>query len=131
MIHKDEIESALNDGRPILTAKQFLGKAEGTKYFEPEGLMKYVRSLRPKEVYHTKEVFSSMQSGYRVVGSLAGQPDKGKRWYVFVNFHRGNATTGAKLILEGGMTQFLQDYADFKFVVGFTLEELIEEALAE
>jgi len=131
MLHEKEIMTALNGGKPTLTTKQFLGKEEGQSYFKPADFIQFAKSLRPQEVEQLEQILSAMQEGLRIVGSLAKRTDKGGRTYVYLNTNRTNATIGAKLILEEGTNIFLKDYMDGKFVVGFTLEELVEEALAQ
>ena len=128
-LHETEILNALNGGKPTLTPKQFLGKEEGTRYFTSEAFIAFAKSLRPQEVDQLDQVFSSMKEGLRVVGSLVKRKDKGGRDYTYLNTNRVNATIGAKFILEQGMTSFLEDYMNGKFIVGFTLEELIDEAM--
>jgi hypothetical protein len=119
-----------SDGnKPVLSAKQFLGKDEGLNYFKPETFVKYAKSLRPQEIEQLGQVFTGMKDGLRIVGSQLTRTDKGGRPYTYLNANRVNATIGAKFILEDGMGDFLKDYMDGKFIVGFTLEELVEEAL--
>jgi len=120
---------ALNGGRPTLTAKQFLGKEEGPSYFKPEAFVQFAKSLRPKEISELQEVFTGMAEGLRIGGSIAARTDRGGRKYAFVTVNRTNANTGGKYILEGGTIPFLKDYVDGKFVIDFTLEQLVEEAM--
>ena len=128
-LHGSTIDEALNGGRPRLTAKQFLGKEDGTAYFKPEEFILYAKSLRPQEIEQLGQVVDGMKEGLRIVGNVAKRTDKGGRAYTYLNTSRVNATVGAKLILEAGIVNFLKDYMDGKFVAGFTLEELVEEAL--
>lgn len=129
-LHGSTLEEVLNGNRPTLTAKQFLGKEEGQSYFKQSGeFVTFAKTLRPREVEQLDQLFVSMKEGLQIVGSLETRKDKGGRDYAFVNTRRANATTGSKFILEGGMVPFLKDYMDGKFIIGFTLEELIEEAM--
>jgi hypothetical protein len=112
----------------ILTARQFLGLDGGEAYFTPDQLLTYAKSLRDIEVEQGEQVFSCMQAGLRMVGAIITRQDKVGRPYSYLNFIKLNATVGLKLILEHGMKKFILDYQDNKFAVGFSLEELIEEA---
>ena len=129
-IHSASLEEALNGNRPKLSAQQFLGKNSGTNYFTTDAFLSYAQSLREQEVEQLERVFEAMQGGLRVVGSIVPRTDKGKRQYIFVTFVRPNAGVGYKFILEGGMSKLLQDYMDGKFVLGFTLSELVDEAMS-
>jgi hypothetical protein len=115
--------------RPALTAKQFLGKEPGTAYYQSDEFLTFVKSLRKREVTGLKTVLVGMGEGLRVGGSLEILEDKGGRDYVYVTMLRANSHTGGKYIYEGGMIQFLNDYTNAKFVAGFTLDELYEEAM--
>ena len=117
------------DGRPILTARQLLGKEEGIAYFNSANALIYIRSLRPAELSDFGQVLSFMREGLRIVGNLSPRKDRGKRMYIYPNAQSENATVGAKYILEGGSIPFFKDYCDRKFVINFTLEELVEEAM--
>lgn len=128
-LHAVEIEKVMNGGRPTLTAKQFLGKEGSHVYYDATSFLTYAKSLRPNELTDLSQVMTFMNEGLRFTGSLAPRQDKGGRRYVWCSANRTNSTTGAKLILEKGTTKFLEDYVNGKFVVGFTLEELIEEAM--
>ncbi|MGN6177839.1 MAG: hypothetical protein ACTHNW_01585 [Mucilaginibacter sp.] len=123
------LTEALNGGRPTLTARQFLGKEEGISYFKPPELIAFAKTLRPNEISALETIFEGMADGCRVGGTIASKKDKGGRRYAFVTMDRANANSGGKYILEGGMVQLLKDYMNAKFVIGFTLEELVEEAL--
>lgn len=129
-LHGSTLEEVLNGNRPTLTAKQFFGKEEGQSYFEqPEQFITFAKGLRPKEVAHLDRVISDMRLGRRVTNVTEAKDDKGGRQYLMVTMTRGNADVQSKFILEGPMVQFLDDYMDAKFIAGFTLEELIEEAM--
>jgi hypothetical protein len=128
-LHGATLEEALNGGRPVITVKQFLGKEEGTSYFTPQSFVEYAKSLRPSEVADLEQVLIFMQEGLRIGGKLKMQTDRGKRKYVFLEATRANSSTGAKLIIEAETRQLLQDYVNAKFVINFTLDELVEEAM--
>lgn len=119
------------DARPTLTAKQFLGKEPGTAYFKPQELVTFAKSLRPREIADLQTVLTGFTDGSRVGGTVAARSDKGGRQYAFITINRANANTGGKYILEGGMVPFLNDYMNGKFIINFTLEQLVEEALNE
>ncbi|GAB3915368.1 hypothetical protein [Mucilaginibacter boryungensis] len=128
-LHGETIAALLNDGRPKLTAKQFLGKDGTNAYYNNETLLSFVKTLRPQEISEMQEILKGMSEGLRIVGTIASRTDKGGRRYAYLNLQHVNANTGGKFILEDGTTRFLNDYMNGKFVVGFTLEELVEEAM--
>ncbi|WP_183578743.1 hypothetical protein HDF18_22640 [Mucilaginibacter sp. X5P1] len=113
----------------ILTARKFLGLDGSEGYFSPSQLLTYAQSLREIEVDQIEQVFTCMKNGLRMAGAIVTRPDKAGRPYSYLSFIKLNATVGLKLILEHGMKQFVLDYQDNKFAVGFSFEELIEEAL--
>jgi len=128
-LHGATLEEALNGGRPVINAKQFLGKEQGTSYFTPERFLEYAKSLRPSEVGDFEQVLLFMQEGLRINGKLTVQTDRGKRKYVYLEAERANSQTGAKLIIEAETGVLLQDYVNAKFVINFTLDELVDEAM--
>lgn len=121
--------SGKGDGRPVLTVNQFFGKEGNAPYFTPSAFIDYVKSLRPLEVEQLQDVFSDMGEGLRITDGMTRRKDKGGRRYVFPKFQHGNADPGKKVIIESTMYPFLKAYMASKFVLGFTLEEAVEEAL--
>jgi hypothetical protein len=113
----------------VITAKMFLGKEGNTKYCDSEQLVKYASSLREPEVDQLDQTIDCMKAGIRTIGTTSRRVDKGGRSYAYLNFAKINATVGLKVILEAGMQQLIADYQDGKIVIGFTLEELVEEAM--
>lgn len=113
----------------VITAKQFLGKEGDKQYCNPDKLVDYAKSLREPEVDQLDETIACMQAGLRTIGTTSRRVDKGGRSYAYLNFVKINATVGLKVILEAGMQQLISDYQDGKIAIGFTLEELIEEAM--
>lgn len=113
-----------------LTAKQFLSKDPKVKgYTTPDAFLTYGKSLRPSEVEQLEQGFSFIKDKVKIIGSLTTRPDRSHRSYAHPTFLHGNAQQGCKIILEAGMKEFLQDYIKGNVAIGFTLEELIEEAM--
>ncbi|RYY49280.1 MAG: hypothetical protein EOO06_07575 [Chitinophagaceae bacterium] len=117
-----------NGAKAILTPKQFLGIEGSNSYFSVEEFLIYAQSLREVEVEQLDQCIDCMRSGLRMVGAIITRMDKGNRPYSQVKFIKLNANVELKVILEGGMKQFIIDYQDGKFLPGFSLEELVEEA---
>ena|ERR1700744_5584728 len=115
----------------FITAKHFLGKEGNTSYCSPEKLVEYAKSLREPEIEQLDQAVACMNAGLRTIGTVTTRTDKGGRLYSYLNFVKINATVGLKVILEAGMKQLIADYQDGKIVIGFTLEELVEEAMNE
>ncbi len=113
----------------VITAKQFLGIEGNKKYCDPEKLVQYAKSLRESEVDQLDQTIVCMQAGIRTIGTTITRVDKGGRNYAYLNFAKINATVGLKVILEAGMKELIGDYQDGKIAVGFTREELVEEAM--
>jgi len=113
----------------VITAKQFLGKEGDKPYCSPEKLVDYAKSLREPEVEQLDQTVVCMNAGLRTIGTVTTRRDKGGRMYSYLNFVKINATVGLKVILEAGMKELIADYQDGKIIIGFTLEELVEEAM--
>lgn len=128
-LHGANAKSTKSGSSTVLTAKQFLGKEGDKSYSNPDAFVKFAENLREPEVEQLDGAFECMQNGDRTIGSIVTRFDKADRPYTFVNFLKSNATIGFKYILDGNMKQFLKDYMDGQFKVGFTLEELVEEAM--
>ncbi|SFS98538.1 hypothetical protein SAMN04487890_107282 [Mucilaginibacter polytrichastri] len=128
-LHGANAKSTKGGSSIVLTAKQFLGKEGDKPYSNPDEFVKFAERLREPEIEQLDGVFECMQNGDRTIGSIVTRLDKADRPYTFVNFLKSNATVGFKYILEGNMKQFLKDYMDGQFKVGFTLDQLVEEAM--
>jgi hypothetical protein len=113
----------------VITAKHFLGKEGGKTYCSPAKLVDYAKSLREPEIEQLDQAIVCMNAGLRTIGTVTTRRDKGGRMYSYLNFVKINATVGLKIILEAGMKDLIADYQDGKIVIGFTLEELVEEAM--
>jgi hypothetical protein len=113
-LHGANAKSTKGGSNENLTAKQFLGKEGNRCYSTPDAFVKFAERLREPEVEQLDGAFECMQNGDRTIGAIVTRVDKGGRPYTFVNFLKSNATV---------------DYMDGQFKVGFTLDELVEEAM--
>lgn len=128
ILHGDSAPGREN--RKTLTASQFLGKDPKVKgYSTSDEFLSYGRGLRPSELEQLEQAFNFFKSGLRVVGSLVTRYDRSNRAYQHPSFLQGRSNVGTKIILEGGMNEFLQDYMSGEFSINFTLQELIQEAM--
>jgi len=113
----------------VITTKQFLSKDGVEGYTTASEFLTYARSLRPKEVSDLENILLLMASRLRVDNLTNIRTDRGGRLYIFPRFHKPQSDPGGKLILEAGMSKFINDYAEGSISISFTLAELIEEAL--
>ena len=128
-LHSATATTTASSNIKILSVKECLGLEGEQSYFEPNDLVTYAQSLREVEIEQLEQGFDCMQKGLRNIGSIVTRTDKGGRSYAYINFVKLNATVGIKFILESGMKKFILDYQDGKFRPGFSLEELVEEAI--
>lgn len=112
----------------LLTAKLFLGKEGGTPYLTPQQLLTFNDNAREEDVdYFANVVELSRQ--FQMTGCRRSKtPDRGGNYYLWPIFNRNGNVDGGKVLNIGNLFQFIQDLYDRKFTVGFTYDELIDEA---
>jgi hypothetical protein len=112
----------------MITAKAFFGRDGETPYDTPIKFLTFGEGLRPKEAIDWQKLLNCMGEGMRMDGNPATGTDAGKRDYVFHRFYKAKAVLGFKMVNGGGMPQLISDYQNGLISIGFTLEDLIEEA---
>ena len=113
-----------------ITAKQFLNKdSVVTGYSTPGEYLTYLQSLRNEEVDDLTKFFDAVKEGLRLSNVTRTRKDRGGRVYLFPIPVQPKSGSGLKIILEAGMTRFIEDYINGKITIEFGLEELAEEAL--
>ncbi|WP_345954758.1 hypothetical protein [Mucilaginibacter sp. PAMB04168] len=118
-----------NDGaQRVLTAKQFLGKEGAIAYLTPQQLFSFNDHAREEDVDHFANVIE-LGKQFRMTGCQKPKaPDKGGNKYVWPVFNRNGNVDGGKVLNIGNLYQFINDLYDRKFTIGFTYDDLIEEA---
>ena len=112
----------------LLTARMFFGRDGETPYETSSNFLAFGESLRPKEASDWQKLLQCMSEGMRMDGNPATGVDVGKRPYVFHRAYKAKAVLGFKMINGGGMPKLVEDYQSGLVSIGFTLNELIEEA---
>jgi hypothetical protein len=119
---------ATADAQKVLTAKQFLGKVGGTAYITPQLLFTFNDNAREEDVDYFANVID-LGRQYKMTGCRKSKnPDKGGNHYMWPVFNRNGNVDGGKVLDIGNLFQFVKDLYDRKFIIGFTYDELIEEA---
>jgi hypothetical protein len=111
-----------------LTTKMFFGGDGWPPYFTEDEWIDYGKRLRLPEIDDLRRLISLMSAGFRMDGNSKTRTDQGKRTYLYDHFIQSKARPGVKIIIEGGILQFIQDYQEGKIAIGFTLDELVAEA---
>ena len=112
----------------LLTAQMYFGRNGETPYEEPSKFLSFGESLRIKEAQDWQKLLVCMKNNMRMEGNPATGVDAGNRPYTFHRFFKAKATLGFKMVNGGGMPQLVEDYQEGKILIGFTLDDLIEEA---
>jgi len=117
-----------NDGGKVLTAAMVLGKDGSNPYIIPQQLLSFVDHGRAEDVEHLSNVID-MSKQFRITACRTSKtPDKGGSYYKYVVFNRNGNEDGGKVLNIGNLFQLVDDLYNRKIVIGFTLDELIEEA---
>jgi len=113
----------------VVTPAMFFG-ADGFAPVFPsrQAFLDYGNSLRPSEDRDLGTFFNNSKLRIRSDGNLEVREDQGGKQYVYPRFARGNTNPGTKIVLGGELLRFLTDFFEDKFVIGFDMSELIEEA---
>lgn len=116
-----------NANAVILTASMFFGDG-WSPYFTPDEWIDYGKRLRVGEVDDLRKLLSLMKAGFLMEGNSRTRTDKGKRNYLYDHFIQSKARPGIKIVLEGGIKQFIEHYQEGKITIDFSLDELAAEA---
>lgn len=112
----------------VLTAKEFLGKEGTVAYLTPQQLFTFNDNSREEDVDYFADVIE-LSKQYKMVDCKKPKtPDKGGNNYVWPIFNRNGNSAGGKVLNIGNLYQFVNDLYDRKFTIGFTYDDLIEEA---
>jgi len=111
----------------VLTAKQFLGKEGNTPYLTPQQLLTLNDYGRQADIISFVHVLE-LSKQYQMIACSAPKPDRGGNEYVWPTFNRNGNSDGGKVLNIGNLFQFITDLYDRKFTVGFTYDDLIDEA---
>lgn len=113
----------------VVTPAMFFG-AEG---FAPvfnsrKEFLDYGEGLRPTEERDLGVFLSNAKRRVKSDGDTEIHEDQGGREYLYPHFKRGNTSPGTKIVLGGDLLRFVTEFFDDQFVIGFDLQELIDEA---
>ncbi|WP_461450124.1 hypothetical protein [Mucilaginibacter sp.] len=125
---KDTKDVSHSSTATLLTAQMFFGRNGETPYEVPEKFLSFGESLRPKEANDWQKLVLCLKNNMKMDGNPATGVDAGNRPYTFHRVYKSRATLGFKMINGGGMPQLIEDYQEGKILIGFTLDDLIEEA---
>lgn len=117
-----EQSSQKSSNNQVLTAKRFI-----EMYLSIELIIKFNDEARESDVEHFAHVLELGQR-FRMVGCSRIQKDRSGNEYIYPAFSRNGNNDGGKVLNIGNLFLFVNDLYDRKFVIGFTYDELIEEA---
>lgn len=124
----DQPHVAEGNSSTLLTPRMFFGRDGETPYETPNKFLVFGESLRPKEAQDWGKLIQCMADGMRMDGNPATGVDVGNRPYTFHRAYKAKAVLGFKMVSGGGMPKLVSDYQSGLVTIGFTLEDLIEEA---
>lgn len=112
-----------------LSATQFFKDNDPMGYFEKSEFEEYARGMVRNEPEQFMGFIDQLKNGIKLNLKLQTREDKSGRKYTWVEFMYARATSGYKVIVDGEILRFIEDYATGKISVTFTAEELLEAAL--
>jgi hypothetical protein len=127
-IGRSEPEVVPTTTTKTITSRSFFGKDGEVAYTTPREFLAFGESLRQKEAHDWAKILLCMQQGMRMDGNPSTGVDVAMRPYTYHRFFKSKAVMGFKLISGAGMQQLIADYQDGTIAIGFSLEDLIEEA---
>jgi hypothetical protein len=121
-------QSSQNGGsQKVLTARMFLGKDGHEAYLFAEQLFDFTDNARVEDIESFAHVLE-LGKQFRMIGCSKPKTDKGGNLYIYPAFSRNGNNDGGKVLNIGKLFQFVNDLYDRKFIIGFTYDDLIEEA---
>lgn len=112
-----------------VSAIQFFKENDDNGYFGKSEFEDYARSMVRNEPEQFMGFIDQLKNGVKLNLKLQTREDKSGRIYTWVEFMYARATSGYKVIVDGEILRFIEDYATGKINVTFTAEELLDVAL--
>lgn len=112
-----------------LTAKQFFKENDANGYFTKPDFVKYVNGMVNNEADEFVGLISNFKDGAKIDLKFQLREDKAKRQYAWIEFQFAKAKKGFKVVVDGDILRFIEQYAVGLIKVDFTAEDLSDEAL--
>lgn len=112
-----------------LKATEFFKENDSKGYFTKSTFENYANSLVRDEVDQFIGFIGELKNGVKLNLKLKIREDRSNRQYVWCEFMYARASKGYKIIIDGEILRFIEDYATGKITVDFTAEELALIAL--
>ncbi len=111
-----------------LTTGQFFTDTNVNGYISKEEFLFHLSNLDTREAEELEQFFNYVREGKRLDTLPVPRKDRGGNAYVWANFQLRKGSPGVKVLIFGEILNFIKDYQDGLFTVGFTLVDLFEEA---
>jgi hypothetical protein len=112
----------------VLTAAMFLGLTGEEAYVKPEQLLHFIDTGRIEDIQEADACVTLVKDRTKVAIPRRVLVDKGGNPYKYPTFIQPNGPDGVKVVQVGNIFQFLTDYHKGRFVIDFTLDDLVTAA---
>ena len=123
---KAELGSSIS--APKIIACHFFDNDQKTGYSTREEFLEYGATLTPSDEEHLRNGIKYLKEGLKTDGGSDIRRDVTGRQYIYYRFFKPRSTPGAKIILTPSIVRLFSDYQNGLITVGFTLDDLINEA---
>jgi hypothetical protein len=122
-IENESTNTNLVTGR-VLTAKDFFTDENSEGYFSKKEFQHYGSTLIRNERNDLAGFIEELKRGTKVNMNLIVRKDRSNRPYCFPQFFFARGVKGYKIIVNDEILRFINDYAEGKITVNFSLLEL-------
>jgi len=121
--------AAENGGQPLINEKTLTAEMFLARYVSNTQLLHFIDHARIEDVEGLDVFIGNVKDRTKMSVTRKTSIDKGGNPCKYPTFLHPNGPDGTKVILIGQIADFISDYQKGKFVINFTLDEVV--ALAE
>jgi len=111
-----------------LSTSQFYTDCSVNGFASKKETSEYLSNLDTRELEELEQLFAYLKDGKRIDFVPIARNDRNGNPYVWINIQLRKGNLGLKVLLFADLLRFLKEYQDGAFAIGFTLEDLYEEA---
>jgi hypothetical protein len=108
----------------VMVAKDFFTEDNPDGYFSKKGFQDYGSKLIRNEQSDLAGFIDQMKRGTKLNMNLIVRKDRSNRPYCFPQFYFARGIKGFKIIVNDEILRFIEDYAEGRITVNFSLLEL-------
>jgi len=124
----DKLKKTATSKVAELSTSQFYTDSNVNGFASKKETSEYLSNLDTRELEELEQLFAYLKDGKRIDFVPIARNDRNGNPYVWINIQLRKGNLGLKVLLFADLLRFLKEYQDGAFAIGFTLEDLYEEA---